>query len=235
MNPKGRNLNRNRPRRHNDNANEQKYQDEYSNRSLFLNRIPLKSNNMAHIIAHYKLFGHIDAIYTSGTHTSIIFESEEATKAACESHLTVLHNRFIHVSLQKPNVPNMANLSSVCNMDLVKKAVQDFKTDTQKESEETEEIRIGLKKKAELRKIEKAKSIQEKYKSELNLMVQETQTIILEMEQLPDDEKEASRARLSSLYDMISTCQKKIDEIERLVQEANAINSDIKISEEKST
>lgn len=226
MNSKGRNLNKPQHRYYHDDIDNQKIQDEYSSRSLFLSRIPPKLNSLPHLIAHYKRFGHIDAIYTSGTHTSIIFESEEAAKAAYESPLTVLHNRFIHVSLQKPTVPNMANLSSVCDMDIVKNAVQAFKEDVQKESEETEEIRDDLKKKTELRKIERAKLIQDTYKQELNHMVQETQAIILEIEQLPDDEKEVSRTRLSSLYDMISASQKKIDEIEKLIEEAKSMNSD---------
>lgn len=234
MKSRGRKSNKDHHHRHHKDTEEPKYKDEYSNRSIFLNNIPLKSNNLPNLIAHYKRFGHIDAIYTSGTHASIIFESEEVAKAACESQLTVLHNRFINVSLQKPTVPNVANLSSVCNMDLVKNAIQDFKNDSEKEAQETEEIRASLKKKTEQRKIEKAKMIRDNYKKELNLMVQETQTIILEIEQLPDEEKEASRARLSSLYDMISTAQKKIDNIEKLIQEANSINDSVS-NEEKST
>lgn len=225
MNAKGRNLNKTHRRHHHDEG-DPKFQDEYSNRSLFLSRIPPKSTNLSKLIDHYKRFGHIDAIYSSGTHTSIIFESEEATKAAFESPSTVLHNRFIHVSLQKPTVPNMANLASVCNMDIIQKAIQDFNIESQKEAEETEEIRNNLKKKADLRKIEQAKKFMENCKKEKDKLVQEMQTIVNNLENLPDEEKEAKRARLSSLIDMISISQDKIDQIDKLIQDANNINND---------
>lgn len=196
---------------------------DYANRTLFLCNIPPKSNSIPHLIAHYRKFGHIDAINCSGTHATILFEKEESAKAALESPLTVLRNRFIKITLQDPELPNAALLTANCpNLQEAKDAAEQSMKNAKFEEEETQSIRAELKREADMRKHQQAKLEVSKIKSEMDLMLKETEEILLQMSGLDKEMQTKKKNRLSSLYLQINSSERRIHDLENSIQEFEA-------------
>ena len=185
-----------------------------SKRSIFLHKVPQRPSNLRRLIAHYKKFGHIDAIYTSGQYASIIFEHEESAKAAVESPMTVLHNRFIIVGHQSPDKNPLADLSASCRMDLVRSETKEALKNMKKEAEETAELRSKLLRTYEERKTSKAIKILDENKKEFKKAVDELDQRLMRISELPKEEKEIEQTKIDALSEKIRRMEQTNDDLE---------------------
>ncbi|OHT05023.1 hypothetical protein TRFO_27335 [Tritrichomonas foetus] len=192
-----------------------KKRKDLAKRTLFLSNIPPRTNNLVMLYHHFKRFGHIDAIYTSGTHASVTFETKEASEAALKSPQTILHNRFIQILYQRPSFNIMADLSSSCDMSIVRAARDEALKNMKIEADETKEIQNSLKKESLERKKAKTEEMLTEYKKGLDNMLHEAHLLVVETEKEDkEDKKETNKLRLNSLSSMINVEKEKVKNLE---------------------
>ena len=176
---------------------------------IYISGIPKEYNTIPQLYKHFSQFGHIQSVWCSNEHASIIFESVEAARSAVQSPIAYAKNRFIEITFHQNPFRAYSDLRNVIDYQKVRKINSEVctKIDNELTNSLIKRYRIYKEQKGnidgEIAKLQNAR----------DALVQEGTQCMIKIESSVGDENIKLKRRLMEIAKLLKENEKRLDEL----------------------